>query len=294
MVGSRCYAASPAQQIRDCTKLGKHAHSRSFDGQERFSSHHKWPPMKPLILIPSYNTGRILPSTVADVLVHWADVWVVMDGSTDGSEVLLKPLQESHRGLKVICLPKNGGKGAAVLDGTRQAQAAGFTHVLTIDADGQHPTEDIPRFLELAEKHPEAALMGCPIFGPEAPQLRVQGRKISNGWSNLETLGWGIPDSLFGMRLYPIPALLRAFKGTFWARRFDYDTEIAVRLAWQGVPMLAVPTQVRYLTAEEGGVSQFRYFRDNAVLTWMHLRLLAGFFWRLPMLLLRGRNPLKP
>lgn len=192
--------------------------------------------MKALVLIPSYNTGRILPCTVTDVLARWADVWVVMDGSTDGSEQLLKPLQEKNPGLKVVCLPQNGGKGAAVLHGTRQAQAAGFTHVLTIDADGQHPTEDIPRFLELAEKHPEAALMGCPIFGPETSQLRVQGRKISNGWSNLETLGWGIPDSLFGMRLYPIPALLRAFRGTFWARRFDYDTEIAVRLAWKAGP----------------------------------------------------------
>lgn len=250
--------------------------------------------MKALVLIPSYNTGRILPLTVADALARWPDVWVVIDGSTDGSPELLLPLQQSHPRLKVIQIAKNGGKGAAVLHGVRQAQEAGFTHVLTLDADGQHPTEDIPRFLELAQKHPEAALMGCPVFGPEAPQLRVQGRKISNGWANLETLGWGIPDSLFGMRLYPIPALLRAFRGTLWARRFDYDTEIAVRLAWQGVPMQAVPTKVRYLSAEEGGVSQFRYFRDNSLLTWMHLRLLFGFVWRLPFLLFRRGNPLKP
>ncbi len=250
--------------------------------------------MKPLVLIPSYNTGRILPRTVAEVLAQWPEVWVVMDGCTDDSGALLKPLLEAHAGLRVISIPKNGGKGAAVLHGTRLAQEAGFTHVLTIDADGQHPAEDIPHFLELAKQHPEAAMMGCPIFGPEAPQLRVQGRKISNGWTNIETLGWGVPDSLFGMRLYPVPALLSAFRGTIWARRFDYDTEISVRLAWQGVPMIAVPTKVRYLTAEEGGVSQFRYFRDNAVLTWMHFRLLLGFLWRIPLLLLRGRNPLKP
>jgi glycosyltransferase involved in cell wall biosynthesis len=250
--------------------------------------------MKPLVLIPSYNTGRILPRTVTEVLAQWPEVWVIMDGSTDDSESLLKPLLEAHPGLRVISLKKNGGKGAAVLHGTRLAQEAGFTHVLTMDADGQHPAEDIPHFLDLAKKHPTGVMMGCPVFGPEAPQLRVQGRKISNGWANLETLGWGIPDSLFGMRLYPIPALLRAFRGTVWARRFDYDTEISVRLAWQGVPMLAVPTKVRYLTAEEGGVSQFRYFRDSSVLTWMHLRLLIGFLWRIPLLLIRGRNPLKP
>jgi len=252
--------------------------------------------MRQLVLIPSYNTGRILPQTVAQVLAQWHAVWVVMDGSTDSSAELLAPLQAQHSGLRVLTLRENQGKGAAVLHGVRAAMEAGFSHVLTLDADGQHPAPDIPRFLALAEKYPDAVLMGRPIFGPEAPQLRVQGRKISNGWANLETLCWGIPDSLFGMRLYPIPALLQAFRGTIWARRFDYDTEIAVRLAWQGVPMLAVPTAVRYLTCAEGGVSQFRYFRDNTLLTWMHVRLLFGFFWRLPLLalrLLKGGNPLR-
>lgn len=252
--------------------------------------------MKILVLIPSYNTGRILPQTVGEVLHYWPDVWVVMDGSTDGSAALLEPLKAAHSGLRVIELPENGGKGAAVLRGTQEAAKAGYTHVLTIDADGQHPAPDIPRFIELARKHPEAVMMGTPVFGPEAPQLRVQGRKISNMWANLETLNWGIPDTLFGMRLYPVDRLLKAFRGTLWARRFDYDTEIAVRLAWLGTAMLRVPTTVRYLTQEEGGVSQFRYFRDNTVLTWMHARLLFGFFWRLPLLLLRvgrGGNPLR-
>jgi glycosyltransferase involved in cell wall biosynthesis len=252
--------------------------------------------MKYLVLIPSYNTGRILPQTVIEVLNYASDVWVVMDGSTDGSEKLLEPLTAQHAGLRVILLAKNGGKGAAVMHGVQLAHDAGFTHVLTIDADGQHPTQFIPRFFELTERYPKAVLMGTPIFGPEAPQLRVQGRKISNGWANLETLNWGIPDSLFGMRMYPIPALLRAFASTRWARRFDYDTEIAVRLAWHGVAMLRVPTPVRYLTREEGGVTQFRYFRDNSVLTWMHLRLFLGFLFRLPILawnLSKGGNPLR-
>lgn len=246
--------------------------------------------MKFLVLIPSYNTGRILPQTVIDVLEHAADVWVVIDGSTDGSEALLEPLLQQHAGLRVLTLENNGGKGAAVLHGVKLAREAGYTHVLTIDADGQHPTAFIPRFFTLAKQYSEAVLMGTPVFGPEAPQLRVQGRKISNGWTNLETLNWGIPDSLFGMRMYPIPALLRAFESTRWARRFDYDTEIAVRLAWHGVSMVKVPTPVRYLTSEEGGVTQFRYFRDNTLLTWMHSRLFIGFLIRMPMLLWRRRN----
>lgn len=252
--------------------------------------------MKLLVLIPSYNTGRLLADTVAHALEHWREVLVVIDGSTDGSAAAVEAMQAAHPGLRMIRQPQNRGKGAAVLRGVEFASTEGFSHVLTMDADGQHPAEWIPRFITLAESHPHAVLLGKPVFGPEAPQLRVQGRRISNSWANLETLGWGIGDSLFGMRVYPVQALLRAFRGTFFARRFDFDTEIAVRVCWQGVPVVNVPTPVRYLTAAEGGVSQFRYFRDNAVLTWMHTRLFFGFVFRLPLLIarvLRGGNPLK-
>lgn len=252
--------------------------------------------MKLLLLIPSYNTGRLLADTVSHALEYWPDVWVVLDGSTDGSEHAVTELQAAHPGLQLIKQPVNRGKGAAVFRGAEEAAAAGFTHVLTMDADGQHPPEWIPKFIALAQAHPEAALLGQPIFGPEAPMLRVRGRSVSNAWSNLETLCWGIGDSLFGMRVYPVQALLRAFRSTWFARRFDFDTEVAVRICWQGVPTISVPTPVRYLTTAEGGVSQFRYVRDNALLTWMHARLLIGFVLRLPLLLWRtlsGGNPLK-
>jgi len=252
--------------------------------------------MKLIVLIPSYNTGRLLADTVAHVLKQWSDVLVVIDGSTDGSEKTVEAMQSSHHGLRMLKQTRNCGKGAAVLRGAVSASSEGFTHVLTMDADGQHPADWIPKFSELANAHPEAVLFGKPVFGPEAPQLRVQGRRISNSWAALETLGWGIGDSLFGMRVYPVSALLRAFHGTSFARRFDFDTEIAVRVCWHGVPAVQVPTPVRYLSAAEGGVSQFRYFRDNAVLTWMHTRLFFGFVFRLPLLIwrvLRGGNPLK-
>lgn len=252
--------------------------------------------LRPLLLVPTYNTGRILPRTIEDLLARWPEVWVVVDGSTDGSAVLLEPLAATHPGLRVLSLPINRGKGAALLHGVEEAAAAGFTHVLTVDADGQHPAGLVPQFLKLAEKHPRAALLGRPVFGPEAPQVRVQGRKLSNLMTHLETLAWGIPDSLFGMRLYPADAFLEAFRGTRWARRFDYDAEIAVRLAWQGVPMLSVPVPVRYLSVAEGGVSQFRYLRDNVLLTWMHTRLFFTSFLRLPQMVwrsLRGGNPLR-
>ena len=81
-------------------------------------------------------------------------------------------------------------------------------------------------------------------------------------------------------------------ESTSFARRFDFDPEVAVRLAWRGVPILNLPTPVRYPSKEEGGISQFRYLRDNVLLTWMHARLVAGFFLHLPVLIARGENPL--
>jgi glycosyltransferase involved in cell wall biosynthesis len=245
-----------------------------------------------LIVIPSYNTGRILEKTIREVLQYYVPVWVVIDGSTDNSPALLSTLEQEYpQHLKLIHLPKNIGKGAAILTAICQAQTEGFTHVLTMDADLQHPASSIAAFMQLSLKHPQAVILGKPVFEATAPALRVQGRKISNSWANLETLGWGIGDSLFGMRLYPITDLIAVMSLTRWARRFDFEPEVAVRLAWRGVPMINLETPVRYLCQEEGGVSQFRYLRDNILLSGMHFRLFFGFLFRLPLLLTRMANP---
>jgi len=249
--------------------------------------------VRPIILIPSYNTGPILRETILSVIDSPIPVWVVVDGSTDGSPDILKEFETpAHPNFKVMILPRNVGKGSAVLYGTQAAIESGFTHVLCMDADGQHPAASIKEFLERNARHPEAAVFGRPIFDSSAPAIRVNGRKISNFWTNLETLGWGIDDSLFGMRLYPAQELVDVLESTPYARRFDFDPEVAVRLAWRGVPILNVPTPVRYPKPEEGGISQFRYLRDNILLTWMHLRLFLGFLVRLPVLIARGTNPL--
>jgi glycosyltransferase involved in cell wall biosynthesis len=249
--------------------------------------------MKPCVLIPSYNSGPLLRSTVAGALAAWEDVFVVIDGSTDGSDTDLESVADGSGGLRVHRLPVNRGKGAAVLEGIALAQAEGFTHALTMDSDGQHPADHIRRFMETGKAHPESLVLGEPVFDASAPALRVNGRKVSNWWANLETGWWGIHDSLFGMRLYPIAPLLEVFSKTAFARRFDFDPEVAVRLCWRGVPVINLKTPVRYLTAEEGGVSQFRYLRDNTLLTGMHIRLFVGFLSRIPALVRRGRNPLR-
>ena len=240
-----------------------------------------------LVLIPSYNTGDKVLETVRDARRFWEPVWVVVDGSTDGTAERLQALATADAGLRVFVLAQNEGKGAAVLRGLRAAVAQRYTHVLTMDADGQHASERIPEFMQMSVQQPEALVLGKPIFDATAPRLRVLGRRISNWWANLETLWAGIGDSLFGMRVYPAAALLQVMESQRWMRRFDFDVEAAVRLVWLGAPPINLPAPVRYFSADEGGVSHFNYLRDNALLSWMHLRLLFGFLMRLPLLLAR-------
>ena len=237
-----------------------------------------------LVLIPSFNSGPLVLSTVRGARAAWSPVWVVVDGSTDGTGAALQAMAAGDPGLRVMLLPRNQGKGAAVLHGLEAAAAAGFTHALTMDADGQHPADRIAEFMALSAAEPAAMVLGEPIFGPEAPLARVRGRRLSNACANLETLWAGIGDSLFGFRVYPVAPLLAVMRAHRWMRRYDFDAEAAVRLAWRGVPARNVRVPVRYLKAEDGGVSHFHYVRDNILLSWMHLRLGAGFLARLPRL----------
>ena len=238
-----------------------------------------------LVLIPSYNPGAQVYETVRAARRYWSPVWVVVDGSTDGTAAGLVKMALQDDALRVLVLPENCGKGAAVLHGLDLAQREGYTHVLTMDSDGQHPADLIPDFMAASQSAPTCMVLGVPVFDASAPSLRVQGRKISNAWANLETLWMGIGDSLYGFRVYPIVPLQQVMRGQRWMRRFDFDPEAVVRLCWRGVRPLNLPAPVRYLAAEEGGVSHFNYLRDNTLLTWMHTRLLFGFVMRLPFLL---------
>jgi glycosyltransferase involved in cell wall biosynthesis len=240
-----------------------------------------------LVLIPSYNPGPKVYETVAAARAQWAPVWVVVDGSSDGTAEGLEGMARDDPELRVLRLAHNSGKGAAVLHGLEVAAAAGYTHVLTMDSDGQHPAELIPQFMDTSARKPGCMILGKPVFDASAPLLRVRGRKVSNAWANLETLWAGIGDSLYGFRVYPVAPLIEVMRGQRWMRRFDFDPEAVVRLAWRGVRPLNLPAPVRYLSAADGGVSHFKYLRDNILLSWMHSRLFLGFLLRLPILVAR-------
>jgi glycosyltransferase involved in cell wall biosynthesis len=240
-----------------------------------------------LVLIPSYNAGRKALETVRAARATGEPVCVVIDGSTDGTHEQLMQMAQSDPALTVLALARNSGKGAAILHGLRDAVARGFTHVLTMDSDGQHPAGLIPAFIAASKAQTDALILGKPVFDDSAPWERVLGRRLCNWWVDLETLNAGIGDSLFGMRVYPARALLEVMESRRSMRRFDFDAESAVRLVWRGARPINLPAPVRYFSPEEGGISHFNYLRDNALLISMHLRLVFGFLLRFPLLLIR-------
>ena len=239
-----------------------------------------------LVLIPSYNPGPRVFETVRAARAQWQPVWVVVDGSDDGSGAALASMAQSDPGLRVLTRARNGGKGTAVRDGLEAALRQGFTHALVMDSDGQHPAGLIATFMQASIARPEAMVLGEPVFDASAPTIRIKGRRISNWWANLETLWAGIHDSLCGFRVYPIAALVSEMHDSVGMRRFDFDVEAAVRLSWRGVPAVNLGAPIRYFSAAEGGVSHFNYWRDNLLLTSMHTRLFLGFLIRLPYPLL--------
>ena len=230
------------------------------------------------MLIPTYNNPLTIAAVVADARRHLGDVLIVDDGSGDEGRAAVDALVQSGAA-RVARRPRNSGKGAAVKTGFQAARAAGFTHTLQVDADGQHDPADIPKLLALAAQHPQAAVLGHPIFDDSTPRGRRAAHGLTNFWTRLETGGRVVVDPQCGFRVYPLDAALAAHA---IGDHMEFDIEIAVRLVWAGVPIINVPTRVRYLPAAAGGVSHFRPLGDNVAISLMHTRLVLGSIrWRL-------------
>ncbi|RYZ67252.1 MAG: glycosyltransferase family 2 protein [Proteobacteria bacterium] len=220
-------------------------------------------------IIPTYDNPATVARVAASVREFLPDVFVVDDGSAAPGNEAVRELGE--RGIaRVHFREHNGGKGAAVLSGLELAQAAGFTHALQIDADGQHDTGDVPRLLEASRLHPQALVLGQPLFDESAPKSRRRARKITHVLCAIEAGSLAVGDPLCGFRVYPVAASLAARAR---GRKMDFDPEVAVKLSWNRTPIVHVEVKVRYFTAAEGGVSHYQLVRDTARIGWMHVRL---------------------
>ena len=243
--------------------------------------------MKPGVLIPVYRHGKTACPLAERLASSGLPVIVVDDGNEPQTQALLAECAAKTPGVALVRLEKNAGKGGAFIKGLEKAQELGLTHVLQIDADGQHDDTATAFFLEQAAQYPDRIVCGLPAFDETAPKSRVIGRKISTFWAAIVTLSTELKDTHCGFRVYPVDESVRVTKNPFLDRRMGFDTEILVRLYWNKVYPVFFPLKVRY---PADGVSNFRVVRDNIRISWVFTRLCAGMLLRLPLLLLRKKR----
>lgn len=239
------------------------------------------------VVIPCYNHGAMMAQVLARLAPFQLPCIIVDDGSDATTRQTLDALVADHENVTLLRLPQNAGKGVAVIRGLQAAADAGFTHAVQVDADGQHAIEDIPALLALATLHPDALISGQPIYDDSIPRSRLYGRWVTHVWVWIETLSLQLKDSMCGFRVYPIAPTLQLAKGGTLGQRMDFDTEVMVRLYWQGNTSYFVPTHVTY---PDDGLSHFDAFKDNIRISRMHTRLFFGMLPRIPSLLMRRHH----
>ncbi len=238
----------------------------------------------PCIIIPVYNHEAPLTRIVERLQSRDIPCILVDDGSRESCAAVMRGLAARHPLVRYIRSDVNRGKGSAVKAGLLEAKRRNFSHALQIDADGQHDLGDLDKFLEAAKAHPDAVIAGQPIFDASIPKGRYYARYLTHVWVWINTLSFCIRDAMCGYRVYPVDACIDLIQTTPLGDRMDFDVEILIRLYWQGVPIIPLPTRVGY---PEDGVSHFRLWEDNAKLSLMQARMFLGMLLRLPELLCR-------
>ncbi|MFW3896540.1 glycosyltransferase family 2 protein [Pseudomonas bharatica] len=239
--------------------------------------------IKPCAVIPVYNHELAVPAVVADLRAAGLPCVLVDDASSPSCAAVLRQLAQQPD-TWLVQLPVNQGKGGAVMAGLREAARQGFSHALQVDADGQHDLADVSRFLEHARAHPEALICGYPQYDASVPKGRLYARYLTHVWVWINSLSLKIPDSMCGFRVYPLPPVLALIDSVNLGKRMDFDPEVLVRLSWRNQPMRWLPTKVHY---PQDGLSHFRLFHDNALISKMHTKLFFGMLLRAPAILWR-------
>ena len=237
----------------------------------------------PCAVIPVYNHETAVPAVVEALLAAGLPCVLVDDASSPACSAVLVQLAKAEN-TYLIRLAVNQGKGGAVMAGLREASRLGFSHALQVDADGQHDLRDVATFIQTSQLHPDALICGYPQYDASVPKGRLYARYLTHVWVWINSLSLQIPDSMCGFRVYPLAPVLTLINAVKLGRRMDFDPEILVRLAWRNQPMRWLPTKVHYPL---DGLSHFRLFHDNALISAMHTRLFFGMLLRFPVILWR-------
>ena len=226
--------------------------------------------MQPCLGIPIYDHSETIASVVRSLKRYELPCIIVDDGSHHSTRRELEEIVSRYEWVDVVRHEANRGRGAALRTLYRSAADRGYTHVVQLDADGQHESNDVPLFIDAARRNPAALILGAPIFDDSAPFHRLYGRKLSQAIVWLETLSLAVQDPLCGFRCIPVGPALHVLEGVRSGDRMDFDPELIIRMVRSGSPVVNIPTQVIYPVH---GVSHFRMFSDNAKIAQAYLRL---------------------
>jgi glycosyltransferase involved in cell wall biosynthesis len=238
---------------------------------------------KPCAVIPVYNHEHALPLVVAALHSEGLPCVLVDDASSPACAAVMDQLAKQPD-TYLVRLTENQGKGGAVMAGLREAAHLGFSHALQVDADGQHDLNDLAGFLAESQKHPRALVCGYPVYDDSVPKSRLYARYLTHIWVWINSLSLSIRDGMCGFRVYPLDASVALINSANLGKRMDFDPEFLVRMAWRNQPMRWLPTEVHYPL---DGLSHFRLWHDNALISKMHAKLFFGMLLRLPAILWR-------
>jgi len=225
--------------------------------------------MKYCLVVPHYNHSKAFDAFVLKLSELDMPCIVVDDGSDEVNKTNLISILSRYPKIHYVAHVKNRGKGAAMWTGAHTARALGFTHMLQIDADGQHDVGDVELLIQDSKNYSEAIVSGAPVFDESAPIARVYGRKVTDFWVALETGSLRIKDSLCGFRVYPLDQFEHVFDKYYISKHMEFETDILVKSVWEGIEIRFVDTKVVY---PDDGASHFHYLVDNMRLIWLHKR----------------------
>lgn len=237
----------------------------------------------PCIIIPVYNHEKPLPGVIEKLRQFHLPCVIINDGSSAECAAVIQSLVSPEHQISLIVHNTNQGKGAAIKSAIHYAQQQGYSHALQVDADGQHCIDDVPRLLEQAERHPQCIVIGTPVFDESIPKIRLYSRYLTHIWVWINTLSFHLKDTMCGFRVYPVAIVSDYLSHHRTGDRMEFDIEILVELFRRRVCVESIPTRVNY---PQDGLSHFRLWRDNLLISKMHASLFFSLLYSyIPQLL---------